>query len=119
MDRRHVEKMNLGTRKSQALLQRRHVIEGMVQLLTNGFVLQLLSVELIWMGGKYRRVSRRAEPEKSRARGRQAGRRRKEKTEGGGKKKEVSKKNMKDGMTECLPFSQQKYSMDIWKGLTQ
>lgn len=29
-------------------LQRRHVIEGMVQLLANGLVLQLLSIQLIW-----------------------------------------------------------------------
>lgn len=29
-------------------LQRRHVIEGMVQLLTNGLVLQLLSVQFVW-----------------------------------------------------------------------
>lgn len=95
MDRRHVEKMNLGTRKSQALLQRRHVIEGMVQLLTNGFVLQLLSVELIWMGGKYRRVSRRAEPEKSRARGRQAGRQ-----AGGGRRRQREGEKKKRGQQE-------------------
>lgn len=29
-------------------LQRCHVIEGMVQLLTNGLVLQLLSIQFIW-----------------------------------------------------------------------
>lgn len=44
-------------------LQRCHVIEGMVQLLTNGLVLQLLSIQFIWrseVDRKYRQVSRTA-----------------------------------------------------------
>lgn len=46
-----------------AHLQRCHVIEGMVQLLTNGLVLELLSIQLIWRSKvtkKYRQVSRTA-----------------------------------------------------------
>lgn len=42
-------------------LQRCHVIEGVVQLLTNGFVLQLLSVQFVWrpeVDRKYRQVVR-------------------------------------------------------------
>lgn len=44
-------------------LQRCHVIEGMVQLLTNGLVLQLLSVQFVWrpeVDRKCRQVSRTA-----------------------------------------------------------
>lgn len=44
-------------------LQRCHVIEGMVQLLTNGFVLQLLSIQFIWrpeVDRKCRQVSKTA-----------------------------------------------------------
>ncbi len=44
-------------------LQRRHVIEGMVQLLANGFVLQLLSIQFIWrpeVNRKCRQVPRTA-----------------------------------------------------------
>lgn len=43
-------------------LQRCHVIEGMVQLLTNGLVLQLLSIQFIWrseVDSRYRQVARR------------------------------------------------------------
>lgn len=44
-------------------LQRCHAIEGMVQLLTNGLVLQLLSVQFVWrpeVDRKCRQVSRTA-----------------------------------------------------------
>lgn len=44
-------------------LQRCHIIEGMVQLLTNGLVLQLLSIQFIWrseVNRRYRQVSRTA-----------------------------------------------------------
>ena len=46
----HREKMERQDREGEARehLQRRHVIEGMVQLLANGLVLQLLSIQLIW-----------------------------------------------------------------------
>lgn len=40
-------------------LQRCHVVEGMVQLLTNGFVLELLSIQFIWrseVDRKFRQV---------------------------------------------------------------
>lgn len=45
-------------RKMSEHLQRCHVIKGMVQLLTNGLVLQLLSIQFIWrseVDRKYRR----------------------------------------------------------------
>lgn len=50
-------------------LQRCHVIEGMVQLLTNRLVLQLLSVQFIWrseVDRKYRQVSGTAATQTSR-----------------------------------------------------
>lgn len=39
-------------------LQRSHVIEGMVQLLTNGLVLQLLSIQLVWRADVNSKYSR-------------------------------------------------------------
>lgn len=47
--------------RCQSILQRCHVIESMVQLLTNGLVLQLLSIQFIWkseVDRKYRQVFR-------------------------------------------------------------
>lgn len=49
-------------------LQRCHVIEGMVQLLTNGLVLQLLSIQFIWrseVDRKCREVKRTATTQRS------------------------------------------------------
>lgn len=44
-------------------LQRCHVVEGMVQLLANGFVLELLSIQFIWrseVDGRFKQVPRTA-----------------------------------------------------------
>lgn len=48
------------SREQRWELQRRHVIEGMVQLLTNGLVLQLLSVQFIWGRSEVDRYKDRA-----------------------------------------------------------
>lgn len=49
---------------SRRRLKRCHVIEGMVQLLANGLVLQLLSIQLVWRSqrstAEYRQVARTA-----------------------------------------------------------
>lgn len=48
------ENREYGTRRSKATgdakrgLQRCHVVEGIVQLLANGFVLELLGVQFVW-----------------------------------------------------------------------
>lgn len=46
------------TAEKAKCLQRSHVIEGMVQLLTNGFVLQLLSIQLVWRADVNSKYSR-------------------------------------------------------------
>lgn len=68
-------------------LQRCHVIEGMVQLLTNGLVLQLLSIQFIWRSAIDRKYRHRCEGQqqhnKPKARQRQMeaeGERRRQKT---------------------------------------
>lgn len=49
-------------------LQRCHVVEGMVQLLTNGFVLELLSIQFIWrseVDRKFRQVPKQGRDTKT------------------------------------------------------
>lgn len=60
-------------------LERSHVIEGMVQLLTNGLVLQLLSIQFIWRSEADRQVWRTAATQTSQKAGREGG----ERAEGG------------------------------------
>lgn len=82
-------------RKMPEHLQRCHVIEGMVQLLTNGLVLQLLSIQFIWrseVDRKYRQVSGTAATQASR----KAGRKRET---NGGKEQREEKTKKKLGQT--------------------
>lgn len=67
------ERQRESAEKMPEHLQRRHVIEGMVQLLANGLVLQLLSIQFIWrseVDRKYRQVSGTAATQASHKAGR-------------------------------------------------
>lgn len=55
-----------GERQRESGLQRCHVIEGMVQLLTNGLVLQLLSIQFVWRSEVDRKYRQRHKQAKSR-----------------------------------------------------
>lgn len=53
---------------ARACLQRCHVVESMVQLLANGFVLELLSIQFIWrseVDRKFKQVPRTAGAQKT------------------------------------------------------
>lgn len=92
-------------------LQRCHVIEGMVQLLTNGLVLQLLSIQFIWrseVDSKYRRgvedgsdtQTHTHKPKKSRTKTRDSRRQRAE----GGRRRQKKRENRSAflKMQKCL-----------------
>lgn len=89
MENLEIQKRSKSERQSndRGHLQGCHVIEGMVQLLANGLVLQLLSIQFIWrseVDRKRRQVPRTAATRKSEMRMRDRwevqSRRRKEKT---------------------------------------
>lgn len=85
-----VQQMDVRGRDSKRCLQRRHVIEGMVQFFTNGLVLQLLSIQLIWMSevdSKDRRVSRQQRHKQAKSRMREMEADRSKGKEGEDKKK--------------------------------
>lgn len=84
-------------------LQRCHVIEGMVQLLTNGLVLQLLSIQFIWrseVDRKCRQVSRTAATQTSQKQDKNEGQM---ETKSKGRKEKTKKKQVRLlKMQKCL-----------------